>query len=189
VRSTDIVDGEIGAADIADESVNGAKITDGSVATGDLANNAVTSAKIADATVAVGDLGTDSVISTKVLNDTLTGDDITESTLGAVPLATNLANVTVKRVEFTVANGADNGAIAVCPAGQQAISGGVRNDNLDTDGYVEVSRPSLGTGEGPTDGESFDGWRAFVFNQTDAQSGQTFGGNTLQATVWAVCAG
>src|SRR6266542_892862 len=154
-----------------------------------------------------------------VVSNSLTGNAINEGTLGVVPNATHassadsatsadtatnaghattadsattaakLANLTVSRADFTVANGVDNGITATCPAGQQVITGGVRNDDVDTDGYVELSRPVLDGTEGPTNGQGFDGWRGFVFNQTDAESGQAFGANTLQATVWAVCAG
>jgi hypothetical protein len=76
-----------------------------------------------------------------------------------------------------------------CPAGTQAISGGVRTDDVDRDGYITVSRPVQSVSGAPNTGEGFDGWLAFVYNQTDAQSGQTFNVNTLQATVWVVCIG
>lgn len=96
--------------------------------------------------------------------------------------AAQLTSVTVQREDFTVADGANNGTTAACPAGQQAIAGGVRSDDFDIDGFVTTSRPVNPGGGIPNDGESFDGWRAFVTNFTG-------GGNTLQASVWVICAG
>jgi hypothetical protein len=55
-KGTDIVDGSIGAVDLADASVTSAKIADGNVANADLANNSVTSAKIADGAVTAAKL-------------------------------------------------------------------------------------------------------------------------------------
>jgi hypothetical protein len=169
VQGIDIVDGSVAGTDITDGTLAGSDITDGSVGTTDLAN--------------------DSINSTKVGDNTLTGNDVDESTLRAVPLASKLANVTTKREDFLVGDGTVNLQTATCPAGKQAISGGVRSDDADTDGYVVVSRPIIVDGPGPIDGEGLDGWRGVVYNQTDAQSGQAFGANTLQATVWAVCIG
>jgi hypothetical protein len=199
VKGADVVDASLGTADLGDNSITSAKVDAGAIGTSDLADNAVTSAKILDgtvstddildATVGTGDLADNAVNSAKVVDDSVTGGDIDESTLGTVPVARNLSSITVERVDFDVANGLDNGATATCPTGTQAIAGGVRNDNADSDGYVEISRPVLTGTEGPVQGGTFDGWRAFVFNQTDAQSGQTFGANTLQSTVWAVCVG
>jgi hypothetical protein len=190
LKSKDLKDNKaVQSVDVVDGSLTGGDLADGTVATGDLANNAVTSTKIADGAVGTADLADNSVTSAKVVNDTLTGDDISESTLATVPLASKLANLTVTRVEFTAANGAEGGGTATCPTGTQAISGGVRNDPTTSDTYVEVSRPVITGTEGPTDGQTFDGWRAVVFNQTDAESGQAVGANTAQSTVWAVCAG
>jgi hypothetical protein len=181
-------------------SIGGTALAAATIDSGDVVNNSLKSkdlkdgkgvkgTDVADASLGTADLADSSVTSAKVLDDALTGGDIDESTLGAVPLAKNLSTITVKRVDFTVNDGAENGATATCAAGQQAIAGGVRNDDADTDGYVEVSRPVITGTDGPVDGETFDGWRAFVFNQTDGQSGQTFGVNTLQASVYAVCVG
>lgn len=104
------------------------------------------------------------------------------NTANTANTAAQLTNVTVQRENFTVTDGANNGTTASCPAGQQAIAGGVRSDDFDTDGFVTTSRPVVGGSGDLNDGESFDGWRAFVTNFT-------CGGNTLQASVWAVCAG
>jgi hypothetical protein len=97
-----------------------------------------------------------------------------------VATAKTLANVTVQREEFSVADNAGNGATASCPAGQQALAGGVVSGA--TDAYITHSGPSKGTSISLTDGGTFDGWFGFVFNQTG------FSG-TITSTVYAVCAG
>jgi hypothetical protein len=84
IFSTDIVDGEVKTADLANlavtngklatSAVTSSKLVDGQVLTGDLAGGAVTSAKIADGGVGTLDVGTNA----------LTGADIQESTLAGV---------------------------------------------------------------------------------------------------------
>jgi hypothetical protein len=178
LRSKDLKNGQaVKGIDVKDNTLSGNDVADGSINTPDLADGAVSTAKIA----------ADAVNSGKVDNNSLTGADVDESSFGVVPQATKLANITVQRTDFTVADGADNGVTVVCAAGQQAIAGGVRNDDADTDGYVEVSRPVSGATEGPNDNGTFDGWRVFVYNQTSGQGG--LAGNTLQASGWVVCVG
>lgn len=170
LKSIDLKNGK-GAKgkDVKDESLTGTDVLDGSLGTADLGNNSVNSAKVAD--------------------DSLTGTDVDESTLGQVPLANQLGSITVQAEDFSVADGSNAGDTVQCAAGQQALAGGVRSDDTDTDGYVTTSRPGNGTtGTGlPGDGDSINSWRAFVTNLTSAQGG--INANTLGATVWVVCAG
>lgn len=56
IHSSDIADGEIGVADLADGAVNSSKILDLSVDTVDLADNSVTSSKIVDGSIGSGDV-------------------------------------------------------------------------------------------------------------------------------------
>jgi hypothetical protein len=97
-----------------------------------------------------------------------------------VATAQKLAKVTVQSTEFTVADNSGNGGSTTCPAGQQAVAGGVISGANDT--YVTHSAPSSGTNLTPADGSTFDGWFGFVFNQP-ASSG------AHPMTVYAVCAG
>jgi hypothetical protein len=97
-----------------------------------------------------------------------------------VATAKSLANVTVQREDFTVVDNSGNGGTATCPAGQQALAGGVVSGANDT--YVTHSGPSKGTSISLTDGQTFDGWFGFVFNQP-ASSGDH------PMTVYVVCAG
>jgi hypothetical protein len=77
VRSSDIVNGEVKTADLANDSVRGAKILNGTIFRGDLATDSVDSARVRNNTLAGGD----------VADDSLSGADILESTLGQVPTA------------------------------------------------------------------------------------------------------
>jgi hypothetical protein len=97
-----------------------------------------------------------------------------------VATAEKLAKVTVQSTEFTVAQDAGNGGSATCPAGQQALAGGVISGANDT--YVTHSAPSSGTNITPADGQTFDGWFGFVYNAP---------GGSLEhpMTVYVVCAG
>jgi hypothetical protein len=97
-----------------------------------------------------------------------------------VATAKKLANVTVQSEEFTVADNSGNGGSATCPAGQQALAGGVVSGANDT--YVTHSGPSQGASVTLADGATFNGWFGFVFNQP-ASSG------SHPMTVYVVCAG
>lgn len=97
-----------------------------------------------------------------------------------VATAVKLTKVTVQSTEFTVADNSGNGGSTTCPAGQQALAGGVISGANDT--YVTHSAPSSGTNITPADGSTYDGWFGFVFNQTGSSGAHPM-------TVYAVCAG
>lgn len=67
-----ITNSGVGVTQIADGAVTSAKIADATIITGDLADGAVTSAKIADGTIVAGDLASDSVTTAKILNVNVT---------------------------------------------------------------------------------------------------------------------
>jgi hypothetical protein len=168
-------------------TVDSGDLKRGAVKTSDIARNAVTRPKVRNR----------AINGAKVANNSLTGADINEGTLGQVPSANqansaNTANsaatagtagrltrVTVQREDFQVADNSGNGAVAVCPPGQQALSGGVVTGANDS--YITNSRPGPET---PLleDGQTFDRWFGFVFNQP-ASSG------TITSSVFVVCAG
>jgi hypothetical protein len=77
VRSSDIVNGEVKTADLANDSVRSAKILNGTILRVDLATDSVDSAKVKNNTLAGWD----------VADESLSGADILESTLGQVPTA------------------------------------------------------------------------------------------------------
>lgn len=97
-----------------------------------------------------------------------------------VATADTLANLTVQRENFDVADNTANGALAQCPAGQQVIGGGVITGA--NDAFVTNSVPAKALVGDLNDGETFNAWRGFVVNQI-GNSG------TITSTVYAVCAG
>jgi hypothetical protein len=171
-------------------TVDSGDLKRGAVKTSDIARNAVTRPKVRNG----------AINGAKVANNSLTGADIDEGTLGQVPSANqatsaNTANsaanaatagtagrltrVTVQREDFQVADNSGNGAVAVCPAGQQALSGGVVTGANDS--YITNSRPGPETPP-LEDGQTFDRWFGFVFNQPAASG-------TITSSVFVVCAG
>lgn len=68
VGTSQITDGTIAAADIADSAITSAKVLDGAIAAADLSSDSVTSAKILDATIATGDLADSAVTLAKMAN-------------------------------------------------------------------------------------------------------------------------
>jgi hypothetical protein len=95
-------------------------------------------------------------------------------------VAAQLGKVTVQREVGEVASGAGGSVDAFCPTGAQAIGGGGRADDFDEPRLL-ASRPTRAGGEPPNDGESFNGWRVSVFNDSGAPA--------VQPEAWVVCVG
>jgi hypothetical protein len=93
--------------------------------------------------------------------------------------ASHLGRVVVQREVGSVGNGTGGSIDAFCPAGTQAVGGGGRADDF-AEPRLIASRPTRAGGEPPSDGESFDGWRVSVFNDT---------GEAVQPEVWVICVG
>jgi hypothetical protein len=93
--------------------------------------------------------------------------------------ATQLGRVTVQRETGSLLDKEAGSVDALCPAGTQAIGGGARADD-DNAAKLIASRPMKASGEAPSDGEAFAGWRASVLNDT---------GETIQPEAWVVCVG
>jgi hypothetical protein len=179
---------KVGANEIKANSIKTGKIVKEAVVSGKIKNGAVIESKIADGAVTTNKLADNAVTTGKIVNDAVTGDKVKESTLSTVPsatkatTATKLSSVTVVKVDFTVTGGAGNSKTetATCPAGSQAISGGVRDDPFISTAAVTTSRPVVDESGIPDTGESFTGWRASVTNT---------GAAALSSSVWAICAG
>ncbi len=83
----DIVDGSIGAVDLADGSVTSAKIADGGVALADLAANSVDGAKIVDLGVGTADLADRSVTSAKIADLGVATADLADGSVTSAKIA------------------------------------------------------------------------------------------------------
>ncbi|MDQ6817870.1 MAG: hypothetical protein M3018_10785 [Actinomycetota bacterium] len=144
-----------------------------SVGTKQLKNNAVTTSKIANGAVTRG----------KIANGAVTGGKVKLSTLGTVPSASTAKNalalggappsaylkgtVTVVAKSANISPGKYGTAIATCPAGYQAIGGGVDPFNVLSDD-VTASAPmfngsrTLGANVG--NGPAANAWWGAVAN-------------------------
>jgi hypothetical protein len=170
------------------QKVGANEIKANSIKTGKIVKEAVTSGKIKGGAVIEGKIADGAVTTAKIADDAVTGDKVKESSLGTVPSATKatealkLSKVSVVRVNFTVPSGAEQNTTqtATCPAGTQAISGGVRNDPTANHAAIVTSRPVIGEAGTPETGESFDGWRGSVTNTAVG---------AMSSSVWAICIG
>jgi hypothetical protein len=173
VFSTDIVDGEVKTADIANQAVNSPKIGNGGVQNADLSANAVTAPKIADGAVdsaKVADGGIQGVDVTSntltgaqidestLFNDnSLTGDDISnsstlggpeisESTLGTVPSALAVGDQSLRRINTHADNGSgvsSTGSIGATSGLNLRISCPVSTGDLTLTLSTDVDNASL----------------------------------------------
>lgn len=174
----------------------------GSIDSRVIKNNTIRTQDLRDNSLRGRDIRTGAVRSSDIGDNSMTGLDVLESSLETVPSATNantaanantantastastanaaakLANVTVQREDFVVPDNGGRGTVAVCPAGQQALTGGVVTGANDS--YITNSRPGP---EVPLleDGQTFDRWFGFVFNQPGS-SGE------ITSSVFVVCA-
>ncbi len=176
-----------------------------------LAKNSVGSNQIKSKAVKNSDLGDSAVTSGKVKNGSLQARDFALGQIPAGPAGPRgvtgltgpagptgaqgtqgktgaLGAVTARSFTATADMAADQKAsyAATCPAGQQAIAGGGRGDNLESEKTnVTSSRPALSTttpdaNEPPPEGQGFDGWKITVKN---------VGANpNIRPTVWVICA-
>lgn len=114
----------------------------GAYAAATLPANSVGPKQIKKSAVERGKLKNNAVDASKVLDNSLTGDDIKESSLDAVPFATDAntathadAAATLDKVNYRAASATalastdSTAATATCDAGQHVIGGGVRVDN------------------------------------------------------------
>jgi hypothetical protein len=141
VRSKDIVDGQVRAADLAKAAVSSKTLKNGGVKAADLAENAVGSDHIQDGSVTVEDIGTDAVGSFGIRNGGVQGPDLATGSVSSeklqdgqvknVDLSANAVNgakvadgsltlADLVGVDKTVTLSVSNLAIARC--GQLAVS-------------------------------------------------------------------
>jgi hypothetical protein len=133
-----ITNSGVGVTQIADGAVTSAKIADATIITGDLADGAVTSAKIADGTIVAGDLASDSVTTAKILNANVTTAKIAD------------LNVTTGKIADL---GVTTGKIADAAVTAAKIAGG-SIDSTKLDGATVVTN-SEHSGSTPNDTSFF----------------------------------
>ena len=171
-------------------SVGSKQLKKSAVSNKKIAKNAVTTSKVKDGSLLKGDFAAGQLPagaagpagSAGPAGPTgPTGPAGTNGTNGTNGTDGLITSATVQRTTgAAVADGAEQTITVSCPAGQKAIAGGVRADASGV-GYVESTRPVVGTSGTPNDGETFDGWRATVENPTG-------GAASITPDYWVVCA-
>ncbi len=114
VFSTDIVDGEVKTADLANNAVRSNKIGAGQVKAPDIAADAVASANVVNESLTASDLGTDSVQATEVANDSIDSGEIANDSLFASDLGP--ASVTASELQDGAVGNVDLASNAVTGA-------------------------------------------------------------------------
>jgi hypothetical protein len=174
------------AIKIPKNSVSSAQIKKSAVANSDLRANAVTTDKVKDGSLVVADFGAGQLpAGPRGLTGATgpKGDQGLPGTPGATG-TTGPATVQHFQAAADLADGVKASYDVYCPAGQQAIGGGVRGDDTASEATsVTSSRPAISSSntEPPASGQGFTGWRVTV---TNLPGGVTTG---IRPEVWVVC--
>ena len=166
------------AVALPDDSVDSPQIKSSAVKNSELGADAVTTGKIKDATLLAADFAVGELPPKGPKGDT--------GATGPAGAPGGIAAATVQHLPAPadLADGAKGSYAVYCPAGQQAIGGGVRGDDLSSEQTVVTSsRPAISTvnGEPPASGGGFDGWKVTVFNPP---GGDIAG---IRPDMWVVC--
>lgn len=181
---------QVKAKNIAKEAVTAPKLKNGAVLSAKLATNSVINSKIANGAVTAGKLANGSVRSAQlgggvvtesklknaaVTNSKLGEAAVTSSKVSATLLAQLLKNVTYVNASSVSDSEPNKSATASCPAGKQAIAGGVRLEG-------ELAEVSV-TGSYPlSSGSLRTGWEALAHETGPGQP------SNWSVTAFAVCA-
>ena len=159
---TVVATGTIGVA--GPQGVQGeTNIQDGSIVTAKIANDAITSDKIADYTIATNNigaqqitsakLGSNSVTAAKILNDTITGAEIADNAIGAEHIRAGtitkelISDGTLeggKLEDFTVTEGKiANNSLSTIKFQERSVTGSKISSDADLDGEVKANNLKL----------------------------------------------
>ncbi len=170
VFSDDIVNGEVTAADLASDSVNGGKLRSDSTASRHVVNNSltandlgpgsVTAEEIADGTFFGGDIGDTGFGDIEIPDDAIQSNEINDGAVGGADLSV----LTTLGPDTTITNDGQLTTLEVsCDTGEKALGGGATNFGAEGVYMTQSSPlPSAG-GEVPT------GWEVSVENQSGAE--------------------
>ena len=86
---SNVPDGSITQAKLANNAVTSAKIADGVVASGDVANDSLTASDLAPNSVGNSEMADNAIGSNEVINNSLTASDLANNSVGAGELASN----------------------------------------------------------------------------------------------------
>jgi hypothetical protein len=164
------------------------KLPKNSVGSSQIKKNAVSSSKVKNGALLATDFKAGQLPAGATGPQGAKGDKGTDGTNGTNGAPGTIGAVTVQTGVATTDLAAGNKASfnAKCPAGQQAIAGGGRGDDTQSQfTNVGSSRPAVSTSappnEPPAAGQGFDEWRITV----NALSGAPAG---IRPQVWVMCA-
>lgn len=168
VAATKLAPGQVKAVNIANQAVTNAKIKTqavtsgkiknlgivagdlaaGSVLNSKLANKAVTNAKLGNESVSAAKLGKKAVTETKLAAEAVTTGKIRNEAISSAKLSTSFYKQLLKNTTYvTVTSGpissGEKTEIAFCPAGKEAIGGGVRVTGFNKDVVPTESAPEF----------------------------------------------
>lgn len=131
VKATNIAKEAVTNPKLKKQAVTSGKIKDGNVNAADLATGAVINSKLAKKAVTNAKLGNESVGASKLAKKSVTESKLAGESVSAAKLSASFYLQLIKNVSYvntaSVTNNEPNKtATAECPAGKQAIAGGVR---------------------------------------------------------------
>ena len=174
------------AISIPKNSITSAQIKKGAVAASDLRANAVTAEKVKDGSLKKADFAAAELPAGPRGLTGAPGPKGDPGLQGLQGLVGTTGPATVYRAQAAtdLLDGIKGSYDVYCPAGQQAIAGGVRGDDtLSEATSVTSSRPAISSSnsEPPANGQGFTGWRVTV---TNILGGVVAG---IRPEVWVVC--
>lgn len=181
VAATKLGNGQVKAANIANEAVTNPKLKNLAVTNSKLGKEAVTVGKIKKLAVTNPKLGKESVTSGKIKKKAVTTaqlgpESVTPAKVSASLYTPLVKNVTYVGVETATNENEEKTTIANCPTGKQAIGGGVRVNGTLKEVAVTGTQPYF-------NGSIRAGWEAFA---RDIVPGG--GAGPWSLSVFAVCA-
>jgi hypothetical protein len=190
VRTAELRDGGVQAADLGGGSVGSNAVLDESLTGGDVQDESIGSTEILDGSVRPGEIEDNSLTGGDVQDEGLGTSDISGLIGADFEPGTFLGGNVTTQFEQAATPLADNSSASYdvhCPDGQTALGGAARGDATDSEfTNVTSSRPKISTANAgaPVDGGTFTGWRVTVLNP----SGGAPPGGDILPQVWVICA-
>lgn len=190
VAATKLSPGQVKEVNIANEAVTNPKLKNLDITSSKIANGTIVTGKIKGSAIITGKLGKEAVTGNKIKKkavgtaqlaaEAVTGGKIGPEAVSAAKLSSALYSQLLKNVTYvnsaTVTNDEVNKtATATCPAGKQAISGGIRLEGELANVATTASYPYY-------NGSAHTGWTAIAHETGGGPYGD------WSVTAFAICA-
>jgi len=181
VAATKLTTGQVKAVNIANEAITNPKLKNLGVTSSKIANGTIVTGKLKGGAVTAGKLGKEAVTGAKIKKKAvgtaaLAPESVTPAKLSSALYTPLVKNVSYVGIETAFNESEEKTTIASCPAGKQAIGGGVRVNGTLKDIAVTGTQPFF-------NGSVRSGWEGFA---RDVDPGS--GNGPWSLTVFAVCA-